>query len=85
MIKGELNATRMDIQNVLQRVEESEAHLDVHKKAIMELRERAKLDCLEMRNIRYRLEDQENWNRRNNLRIRGLPESMKNTDLEKTV
>lgn len=26
MIKGELNATRMDIQNLLQRVEESEVH-----------------------------------------------------------
>lgn len=29
-----LNATRRDIQNVLQRVEESEVHLDDHKKAI---------------------------------------------------
>lgn len=40
MIKGELNATRMDIQNVLQRVEESETHLDEHKKVILELRAR---------------------------------------------
>lgn len=85
MIKEELNATRMDIQNVLQRVEQSEAHIDVHKKAILELRERAESDWREMRNIRYRLEDQENRNRRNNLRIRGLPETVKNSDLEKTV
>lgn len=85
IIKGEWNATRMDIQNVLQRVEASKAHLDVHKKAIMELRERAESDWLEMRNIRYRLKDQENWNRHNNFRILGLPESVKNSDLEKMV
>lgn len=47
MIIGELNATRMDIQNVL-RVEESEEHLDERKKAIMELRERAELDWLDI-------------------------------------
>lgn len=43
MIKGELDATRMDMQNVLHRVEESEEHLDEHKRAIMELQERAGL------------------------------------------
>lgn len=85
MIKGELNATRMDIQNVLQRVEESEVHLDEHKNTIMELRERAELDWLEIKNIPYRLEDQENRNRQNNLRICGLQESVKNGDLENTV
>lgn len=47
MIIGELNATRMDIQNVLW-VEESEEHLDERKKAIMELRERAELDWLDI-------------------------------------
>lgn len=85
MIKGELKATRRDIQNVLQRVEESEAHLNEHKKAILDLRARAESDWLEMRNIRYRLEDQENRSRRNNLRIRGLPESVKTSDLEKML
>lgn len=32
MIKGELNATRAAIQNVIKRVEESEVQLDKHKK-----------------------------------------------------
>lgn len=32
MIKGELNATRLVIQNVLQGVEESKIHSDEHKK-----------------------------------------------------
>lgn len=51
MINGEMNVTKMDIKKVLQRVEETEEHLDEHRKAIMELRERAELVCLEMRNI----------------------------------
>lgn len=34
MIKGELSATRMDIQNVLQWIEESEEHVDEHKKTL---------------------------------------------------
>lgn len=34
MIKGELSATRMDIQNVLQWIEESEEHVDERKKTL---------------------------------------------------
>lgn len=41
MIKEELSAARTDINNVLQRVEETEEHLNEHKNAILELRERA--------------------------------------------
>lgn len=36
---------------------------------------------IEQRNMAYRLEDQENRNRRKNLRIRGLSELMQGEDL----
>lgn len=62
-----MNATRRDIKNVLQRVEETEGNLD-EQKAIVELPERGELEWLEIRNIRYRLEDQENRSRQNNLK-----------------
>lgn len=82
MIKGEINATRRDIQNVPQKVEDTEIYLDEHKEAIMELRERAEMGWIEVRNIQYKLEDQENRSRRKNLRVRGLPETVKDAELE---
>lgn len=85
MIKIELSATRMDIKNVLQRVEEMEEHLNEHKSAILKLRERAEWEWLTIRNIQYRLEDQENQSRQNNLRIRVLSETIKDSKLETVV
>ena len=84
-IKGELNATRADIKDVLTRVEESEAQIGEHQKVILKLQERADRNWIEMRNLRYKLEDQENRSRRNNLRVRGLPESVENKDLEDVI
>lgn len=52
-----------------------------HKSAISELRERADIDWIEIRNARYKLEDQENRSRRRNLQVRGLPEEVKDKDL----
>lgn len=46
-IKGEMGATRRYIQCVLQRVEGIEDHLEEHKSAITELRERAEMDWTE--------------------------------------
>ena len=80
-IKGEMGATRRDIQSVLQRVEGIEEQLEEHRNAITELRDRADMDWIEIRNARYKLEDQENRSRRKNLRIKGLPEEVKDTEL----
>lgn len=82
MIKAEMNATRRDIQTVLKRVEDTETHLEEHKEAIMKLRERAEMGWIKIRNIRYKLEAQENHSRWKNLRIRGLPEIVKDAELE---
>lgn len=40
------------------------------------------MEWTEMRNIRYKLEDRENRSRWKNLRVRGLPEVVKDTELE---
>lgn len=77
-----MNATSRDIQNVLQWVEETEEHLAENNGAIMEFRERIEMEWIEIRNIRYKLEDQKNRSRRKNVRIQGLLETVKDIDLE---
>lgn len=74
IIKSEIGAIRQDLGHTLKRVEELEITTDTQGTEINVLKQQIEEIQREQRNLRYRLEDQENRNRRKNLRIRGLPE-----------
>lgn len=67
--------THMDLAQVLERVEETEQRLDWHAAAIRSLQATTRNLTIAHRMALYKIEDQENRNRQNNIRIRGLPEA----------
>lgn len=69
------------LAQVLERVEESEHRLDRHASAIRNLQASTRNLAIAHRMALYKIEDQENRNRRNNIRIRGLPEATGDEDL----
>lgn len=74
-LKGEMATLHGDLNQILKRVEETEKKLDKQVAEMKELKEHMEeLQC-EQRHMRYKIEDQENRNRRKNVRIRGLPET----------
>lgn len=79
-IKKEVSAVRADLSQVLVRVEESEQCLDRHAAAIRNLQASTRSLHIAHRMALYKIEDQENQNRRNNIRIRGLPEATDDDD-----
>lgn len=85
VIKKELSAVRTDLAQVLERVEETEQRLDRHANAIRDLKSSTRNLYIAHRMALYKLEDQENRNRRNNIRIRGLPEATRDDDLAASV
>lgn len=74
-LKGEMATLHGDLNQILKRVEETEEKLDKHVAEMKELNEQMEGLQREQRHMRYKIEDQENRNRRKNLRIRGLPET----------
>lgn len=76
-------AVQSDLFQVLIRVDECEQRLDHHAAAIYELQ--AHTRRLTHRMSLYKIEDQENLNRGNTIRIRGLPGEIRNGDLQGTV
>lgn len=80
-IKKEVSAVRSDLSQVIERVEESEQRLDRHAAAIGNLQSTTRTLAIAHRMALYKIEDQENRNRRNNIRIRGLPEATGDEDL----
>lgn len=78
-IKKEVSAVCTNLAQVLDRVEDSELRLDRHAAAVRDLQ--ATTRNLTHRMALYKIEDQENHNRRNNIRIRGLPEATRDEDL----
>ncbi|XP_018409373.1 PREDICTED: dynein heavy chain 3, axonemal-like [Nanorana parkeri] len=80
-IKADLTTIRTEMSQVLKRVEDTEERLDVHTKAIQELQDQCRYMEKGMRIIAYKAEDQENRNRRNNLRLRGIPETVGDREL----
>lgn len=71
------------MSHLLERVEETEKRQA--SQAIKELQVSVKRLALAHHSSLYKLEDLENRNRRNNLRIRGLSEATKDTDLDPTI
>lgn len=84
-IKKEIAAVRTDMSHILARVEETEQRQETNEHAITELQDTVKQLALAHRANLYKLEDLENRSRRNNLRIRGLPEATRDSDLEATI
>lgn len=81
VIKKEVSAVRSDLSRVLERVEESEQRLDRHVAAIRLLQTNTRQLAITHRMALYKTEDQKNRNRRNNIRIRGLPQATRDDDL----
>lgn len=74
-LKEEMATLHGDLSQILKWVEETEEKLDRQPVEIKELGEQMKRVQMEQRNMLYKVEDQENRNRRKNLRIWGLPET----------
>lgn len=70
-IKAEFTLLRSDLGNLLVRVEEAEDKLDKQRREISGLNEQLKTTQQNQIKVCYRLEDQENRDRRQNLRLRG--------------
>lgn len=85
VIKKEVSAVRADLSQVLDRVEETEHRLGRHAAAIRNLQASTCFLTIAHRMALYKIEDQENHNRRNNIRIRGLPEATGEEDLLPSV
>lgn len=73
-LKAEMLTLHKDMGHILSRVEEVETKADTHLKMIKELKGEIKILKREQQEQSYKIEDQENRERRRNLRIRGLPE-----------
>lgn len=73
-IRAETDAIRGDMGHILRRVEEAELAVESQRSEIGTLRSQLEEIQREQRDLRYKLEDQENRSRRKNLRIRGIPE-----------
>lgn len=84
-IKKEITAVRTDMSHILVRVEETEQRQDTQALAIKEMQDTVTQLAIAQRASLYKLEDLENRNRRNNIRVRGLPEATGDSDLEPSI
>ena len=80
IIKTEINKIRADLGGLRDRVVETERRIEEQDQEINSLKKQVKALTENQRLAAYRIEDQENRNRRQNLRIRGVVEE-KDEDL----
>lgn len=74
-LKAEMSTLHKDMGYMLNRVEEVEIKVDLHQKNIKELEDEIKKLKREQQEQSYKIEEQENRDKKKNLRIRGLPET----------
>lgn len=74
VIKSEILNVRTDMGHLLKRVETVEEVLEQQDQEIADLKQQIRNLQLAQRDIQYKIEEQENQSRRQNLRVRGLPE-----------
>lgn len=74
LIKAEISNVRLDMGHLLRRVEEAEELTGKQAQEILDLKMQMKRMQIDHRDILCKLEEQENQSRRQNLRIRALPE-----------
>lgn len=83
-IKSETNKIQENLGHMLVRLEETENKVEEQVEKITKLQEQVKKSRCELRNMAYKIEDQENRNRRQNLRLRGIIEEERE-DLKKKM
>ena len=83
-IRKEISVLRTDITHILERVERVETKMEKQELELNELKNQHQIMKQNQRLLQYRLEDQENRNRRKNLRIRSIKEE-KGEDLRKIM
>lgn len=83
-LKGEITILHKDLNHILRRVEETEEQLDFQAAKLKELKDQMEELEKYQRYMRYRIEDQENRNRKRNMRIRGLPDQQ-GEDLQEKI
>lgn len=84
-MKKEITAVRSDMSHLLARIEDTEQRQDLHEAAIKELQETVTQLAFAHCSSLYKLEDLENRNRRNNLRIRECPEATRDNDIKPLI
>lgn len=84
-LKKELKGIRGDIASILERIESIEAHSQKLQAKIESLESSVSGYNALMLDMALRVMDLENRSRRSNIRLRGIPESVKNDDLKGTV
>lgn len=83
-IKVEIGLVRADLGSLLERVETTEKKTEELEKEIINLKEQIKTSRQNQKIILYKIEDQENRDRRQNVRLRNVPEN-KGEDLRRMI
>lgn len=88
-IKDTFTAAMTDLRQELQamagRMQDVEQKTNVHNSVLRKVTATVSTHTMQLRDIQRHVEDLENRGRRHNLRVRGLPESVDNTQLNATV
>ena len=79
VIKSEIQNLRTDFGHMLSRIESAEEPIEKQEQESNSLKIQIDQIQLQQRHILYKLEDQENRNRRQNLRIKSIPEKRART------
>lgn len=74
-IKSEIGLLRADLGSLLERVETTEKKPDELDQELWNLKEQLKTSIQNQKKILYRIEDQENREKRQNIRLRSVPEN----------
>lgn len=84
-IKREMTAVHTDLNRLLSCVEDNEQRQDDQEEVIKDLQEKVEKLRIAQRAATYKMKDLKNRNRRNNLCLRGIPETVKDEKLQIVV
>lgn len=84
-IKKEMTAVDTDSNHLLLRVKHNKQRQDGQEEVIKDLQEKVTNVTVAQRAATYKMEDMENRNRWNNLRLRRLPETVEDEELQNVV
>lgn len=84
-LKMETTAIQKDLSHLLGRLEDSEKKMEAQSQQINKMKKDLKEMKIDQRNLAYKLEDQENRDRRNNLRVKGMSEGAAKEDLHTSM
>ena len=85
-LKSQMERMERNMGHILERVEEEvEKKVDYNVTSVKKLEDEIKALKINQREQAYKLEEQENRDRRKNIRIRGVPETTEAEDLSETI